>query len=847
MRLRSYQSPLRMLLILLALAAGPVWSAANVALDNILISKTNGITTVQIWPACRMRYVNHSPQDAGRELRIRVSMDADCAERLEEVLSERYSPSSLRLGNVSDVLFESLNSRDTFITLRFTDTQKFAVRQHPVGWIEVDVDTTIDSASLPAAVPTPLDPEVEPEVPISSMLIARPPPQFAPQPSERVNVPPSSTGDFVVQLGVFENIHAALAGLRQTQNTHFAYATEIVVNGKTWHGLQLGFFDSESQADTVLGELHSRFPDAWIRYVTDNEAITAREQGDARNAEDGTVVAVRTKLDTEVAATAIPSLMASGRKSLLERQYDDAVAAYTQVLEAPNHDSHAEAREMLGVALERDGQTLHAIAEYEAVLNEYPEHHNTARVRERRNALALIDSQTEAVAPAVARRHADGWQINGGISHYYWRNQEQLVHDGNYLVNTSGVLGLGDVTLRRRGERFDVLARLNGAYQHNLVSFDERGDIGWVSNAFVDVIDHDLGLQGRLGRQTSRRDGVLDRFDGAALSYRWGSDITFGVSTGIPVDSPRFVSGSERFFYAASARVENLLDDKLTASVFTHQQTVDGISDRQAIGSELLYRQGPLSLIGLLDYDVSYNVLNTALLNATWLMENGWTLSARGDAGALPYLTTRNALAGQTATSIDALRQSFSEPQIRTLARNRTAQSTAASVGVSIPVGERFDVSLDVSLRQADATTASAGVAAIPDTGNQLFFNATVVGTNIFRENDLLLLSVRHDSTRTRDTASFVIDSRLPFGRAFRLSPRLGVVRHMLTNGGTTQMILSPSLRLLYRRQSLLIDLEAGGRWSNRDLPAGELDPFTPDRVEELFGGFVNLGYRWEF
>lgn len=502
---------------------------------------------------------------------------------------------------------------------------------------------------------------------------------------------------------------------------------------------------------------------------------------------------------------------------------------------------------MLGVALERSGRTGYAIAEYQAFLNEFPDHVDRARVQGRLNGLSLVDAVADDVPVAIAQDRSGEWQINGGISHYYWRNEEQIVHDGNYVVGTSGVLGLGDVTLRRRGDRFDILARFNGAYQHNLLEFDSRGDIGWVSNAFVDVVDHKLGLQGRVGRQTSRRDGVLGRFDGLALSYRWGSDITFGVSTGSPMDSPRFISDSDRFFYAASARIENLLDGRLTASVFTHQQTVDGISDREAVGGELQYRAGRLDVIGLIDYDASYEVLNSAFVNATWLLDNGWTLSARGDVGALPYLTTRNALTGQTATTVDVLRQSFSEGQIRTLARNRTAQATSASAGVSIPVGERFDVSLDVSLRQADATSASGGVAAIPDTGNQVFFNATLVGTNLLRENDLLLMSARYNSTRTRDTASFVLDSRLPFGRAFRVSPRVGVTYHTLTNSDTEQLIVTPSLRLMYRWRNLLIDLEAGGRWSNRDLPATEIDPFTTDGVEELFGGFVNLGYRWEF
>ena len=148
---------------LLALASAPLAVAApNVALDNILLSKVNGVTKLEIWPGCTMRYVDHSPRSAGVELRVRVAVDPECEIDLEKVQSEHYSQSSLRLGNVNEVSFERINSRDTFITLRFSEPQKFEVRQHQVGWIEVFVDTTVASASLPAAKPDPIE-----EIPVT--------------------------------------------------------------------------------------------------------------------------------------------------------------------------------------------------------------------------------------------------------------------------------------------------------------------------------------------------------------------------------------------------------------------------------------------------------------------------------------------------------------------------------------------------------------------------------------------------------------------------------------------------------------------------------------------------------
>jgi len=839
--------------LLLGLLAGAAAAGPNVALDNILLSKVNGVTKLEIWPGCTMRYVDHSPAGAGLELRIRVALDPACEEIFTDIASERYAPSSLRLGNVDEVLFDKLSERDTFITLKFREPQKFEVRQHQVGWIEVFVDTNVASASLPAAKPAPLATRTAPSPPVPRSL-----PEVTdrrsvqPRASARINVPPSSDGDFVIQLGVFSNPDPAIAALERSASPHFAYVTRFEVNGTVWHGLKLGFFDSEAQAEQVLSGLVAQFPDAWIRVVEEAERSTARAGGEIRDRMARETPAVRVTRVESPGAAVLDNAMIEGRRALLEQRYAEAIRHYTEVLESPGHGHGPEAREMLGLALERSGNTRGALAEYRAFLNEHPEHLMAGRVTERLTSLetAFDRASADASARRVSQRSAgsDGWTFHGGLSHYYWRNQEQVVHDGNYRVSSSGVLGLADMTAARRGERFDLLARFNGAYQHNLVDFDATGNIGWVSDAFIDVRDHRWDWQGRFGRQTRREDGVPGRFDGFGLSYDWRPDIAVSLSAGIPVDSPRFVSRSERAFVAGSVRIEDLWDGRISASVYTHQQTVDGIYDRQAVGGEFAYREGSLTAISLVDYDASYNVLNTFLTHLHWRLDNGWVLTGRIDVGALPYLTTRNALSGQSATTIDELLDTFSEGQVRRLARDRTAQATTGALGATIPFGERFDLSIDVSLRQSDGTEASGGVAAIPDAGNQVFFNAMLVGTNLLRRNDLMMLSVRSSSTRSRDTYTLIADARLPFGRTLRINPRLRVDAHSPNVGNASeQLVVTPAVRILYRFKRVLIDLEAGARWSSRELPPLESDPFTPDGTEELLGGFVNLGYRLEF
>lgn len=846
-------STLRLLCISLALVGSclggvSAFAAPNLALDNILVSKTNGVTNIQIWPGCRMRYIDHLPTGAGLELRIRVRLDGECNELLEEVSSEVYQPQGRRLGNVSDIRFDVINSGETFITLHFNTPQQFNVRQHTVGWIEVFVDTNVDSRSLPANVLPPLQaPPALPEAPPAIVRAPDPAPVARPRREvTRRQVAPSQTGEYVVQLGVFESVERAADALLQTGTPHYSYTTDFTINGRQWHGLQLGFFDSEATAEQVLQGLRSTFPDSWVRFVGPDEARMARESGALKRNREDSVPAVAVIRDTSPAEADVAAWMSAGREALLGRRYAEAIGHYTRALEYPGHRHRGTAREYIGVALERNGEREKAIAEYQAYLAEFSDEEGVQRVESRLTSLLTSTLQPALGQAAVQRTAADDWQIYGGVSQYYWRNEDQRVHDGNRLVSGSGILALADVTASLRGQRFDILARANGGYQFNLVEFDDLGDVGWVSRAFIDVVDNQLGLRATLGRQTRRSDGVLDRFDGAALSYQWRPDISFSVSTGFPVDSPRFITGGERFFYAASAQIDNLWD-KLSVTAFTHQQTVDGINDRQAVGGEVQYREGPLSVVGLVDYDASYNVLNTLLVNGTWLLDNDWRLTGMLRVGAQPYLTTRNALAGQTARSIDELLDTYTEGQVRRLARDRTAQATTLSAGVVLPLSERIELQLDVTTRQSDATTASGGVTSIPDTGSQFFYNATFVGSSLLRQGGLSLLTLRHDSTRTRDSSMIMFDTRLPFGERLRINPRLSFVARTDNLTGMDQTVVSPSLRVLYRWKALMLDLEAGGRYSSRDLPVTEFDPFTDNGTEELTGGFVNLGYRLEF
>ena len=119
--------------------------------------------------------------------------------------------------------------------------------------------------------------------------------------------------------------------------------------------------------------------------------------------------------------------------------------------------------------------------------------------------------------------------------------------------------------------------------------------------------------------------------------------------------------------------------------------------DRRAIGTEVRWFTPGRTVVGLFDYDVEYSVVNMAMLLGTFELPGRYTLTASLDHHKSPYLTTRNALSGQPVESLKELVHMLGEPAVRSLAEDRTADADTISVGVSHPLGTRFQWTADAT------------------------------------------------------------------------------------------------------------------------------------------------------
>ena len=102
-------------------------------------------------------------------------------------------------------------------------------------------------------------------------------------------------------------------------------------------------------------------------------------------------------------------------------------------------------------------------------------------------------------------------------------------------------------------------------------------------------------------------------------------------------------------------------------------------------------------------------------------------LSASADYRRSPFPLLENALVGQSGASLDELLRAFSEDELRDIAVDRTAETLNYSLGLSRPLGERWQVNADITFTQLAEGPGSAGVLALPDSGRGYYAYASLV------------------------------------------------------------------------------------------------------------------------
>jgi len=532
------------------------------------------------------------------------------------------------------------------------------------------------------------------------------------------------------------------------------------------------------------------------------------------------------------------SLIREARSALTDKQYSLAISLLNKVLKQGDAEQKSFALEFIGVARERKYQLAFAKQYYQRFLKEYPDSENAPRVQQRLSALIGIQDIKKK------QRLKDGKRVNqkrsstrGSIATDY--RQSELVDD---LGDSRQTLSLLSVDVDVRGDyqldSSSIKFRLSGGHYEDLL--DEGDDTNnRLRYANVTWFTDDEEYRVDVGRQRSRGKGIFGRYDGVLFGYGVNETQKLNVVFGSPVSSSKVTSlDPERSFVGLSYDWKDIFDD-LDISVFGLHQSIGDLTDRQAVGGEVKYRNQGTSLFGLIDYDVFYSELNAVLLSSSLTTEEKTRYHFSYNLRKSPYISTRNALIGQAADSLEELQNLFiTDEEILDLAIDRTLESQTATLQVSKPLNETYDLSGNVTWTTLSGAPASGGVAEIVEPGGQLYFNIYLRGARLYSAADSNQLGVRVSQLSNSDVWSIYISTQYRWDKAWSVGAKLRYDDRQSDNGSGQQNI-SPSFRFQYQNREQYIYADLGAiLYTNQVVGLSDINT-------DIY--YAYLGYRYFF
>jgi tetratricopeptide (TPR) repeat protein len=785
--------------VTLGLLVGPLASAqSGILLESSAVTEREDHLDLTIQFSCSLRYQSYSPAGDTSSLRVVLQIGPDCSlPASAQFPVERQLPADT-FGLVRSIELQPGLAGGAELLINFNRIEKMVLAP-TAGMRGVRVRITRQrSKSVSVSVPaTPGSYAVNLE-------------------SSLEDYPPAALGELSRKLKVP------------------VYVSNTRVNDLLWHRLRAGPFDSRRTAERVLREVQKSYAAAWLA-VDDEQPESAAAVYEAPDANLGTrriAGPPETRADKR-----LDDLLAAARRHSSRKQYDDAISKLIEITASQDYQHRVDAQEMLGIVRERKGQLAQAKSVYEDFLQRYPEARNAGRVQQRLQALRTAGSAGRSGSGGAASG-TQGWSNFATASQIYRRDNSQLDLNSisRSLTTQNALLNDFDWVSRHRGDRRDFTSRLSLGYAKDLMT-NGPGDQWRISSAYVELNDRELGLRGRVGRQSRGMAGVQGTFDGALASWQWRPELALNLVAGLPAESTRKGPDSSRQFLGVAADFSALAPN-LDLSVYAIAQQYSGNVDRRSIGAEARILRPGRTLVALLDYDIHFADINNIMVLGTALLESRWTLNFDASRQRSPILSLRNALIGQPTLSFDDLSQIFSADQLDQFALDRSAQLSQLSLSASHPLGERGQWTINLLSSALSGTPASGGIEAVPAPGRDDSITSELLINSLFRSGDTQSMALRYQRSGGGDLLSLGLGSRIPLGARLRTTARLRVDRRSYELDGSTQLTLSPSLRLDYGGQRGTLEFEAGAELGKRSMAA-------VDERNRRF--FLSLGYRLMF
>jgi len=561
----------------------------------------------------------------------------------------------------------------------------------------------------------------------------------------------------------------------------------------------------------------------------------------------------------------IGELMAKARQALTFGDNEGAIQLLRRVIDKPQSEYTQDARELIGLALERANHIPQAMFEYKKYLKIYKEGEGATRVAQRLQALQSLNSEVPKKLRKTVRKDQDVFTVFGRWSQAFITRFEQRQPDSSNnnvnsedLVLTRRVDSFLSLRGRMRAEDRNVQAVFTGS--HVWDTMDESNTEYRVSSAYLDYDVFSKGYYTIIGRQRVRNSGVFGRFDGIIAGYDFLPFMRGHIYYGKPI---QLIDDREidREFWGLKVDIGNR-NDALNINLYSIDQTADGISDRQAFGAGVRYTDKAMTLFGLVDYDFLFKELNLFNFRWAWKYYENAKLNLSYNRRQLLFVTS--ALNNQPLTTkLADVVSLLTEEGARQLAKDRTGLSETLDIGSSYQFNRDNQVSVDLMIFKSTGTITRndlatplpcspdtpgaardcvlVNVTGIPDTGNQYSLNAQWVSGNLFAQHDLYVFGTRLTKYDTYDDIGLFTNVRLPGFDQWRLSPRLNLTYRSFNKDSATEgsmTSIAPSIGVDYVWKKV---------WSfNMDLGV-EVVQYTDKSFDDQVRENIRLGYNYSF
>lgn len=589
-----------------------------------------------------------------------------------------------------------------------------------------------------------------------------------------------------------------------------------VVDGRTLYEVSLGYFGSAQDASRAVELLRKRFPQAAVVALAPAEVPPTAAAAPVPEAAAAVPLPGASGVVVDFDAQG-SELLARARGEQAAGNLTGAIETLNKLLNLPPNRASREGLELVGQVRLKSGDADRARSELELFLKLYPTGADSDRVRAQ---LASLPAPVRAErTPAVA---AATTTTSGSVTATYYggnskvRTQEfqdsplnglpELVSDASLSgTDQKQLVASTDLNWRRRDADQDLRFVVRDTYTADFMPGNANRNR--LSALYVDYRSMLRGTSIRLGRQSPLGGGVLGRFDGVSGGYSFAPKWKVNLVGGVPTD--KLNATTKRRFWGTSVDAE-ALTQHLGGSLYVTQQTIDGVVDRRAIGTDLRYLNGGLMVSGSLDYDVVMRGLNIATVQGNWQLADTSSWNFLYDRRSQPLLMLGNALFFSTAasagvTSIDQLIANYQADgkdlgALRSDVKALTARSTQAQLGYNTPINKNWQIGANVQL------TNTSAVAPVPlllpegqaATGNQWSLGGLLIGSNLYSPRDTHVFNLNYLTSATFKGYLLMYNNMSVLSDAWQVEPSLQFYTQQSSDGLRVTR-WKPGLRVTYR------------------------------------------------